>query len=97
MAVRLGDDLHAGQVGRLPSRAGAERRGAVSSSASVRVAPATAAARGSPGNSSARSERSTAVQDGSRPTIGVPASAYGPRMASSAAQPPPRAVQLAGA
>ncbi|MNW53849.1 hypothetical protein D3C74_314260 [compost metagenome] len=53
--------------------------GRVSSSATVFVAPATAFARGSSGKRSSRSERSTAVHDGSSPTIGIPLTANGPR------------------
>ncbi len=44
----------------------------------MRVAAETAWARGSSGNRSTRSDRSTAVHDGSSPMIGMPFTAYGP-------------------
>ena len=75
VAVRLDDQLSAGQVRAAPGGPGPSGGGAVSSSARVRVAAATAAARGSSGSRSTRSDRSTAVHDGSRPTIGMPCAA----------------------
>ena len=72
--------------------------GAVSSSASVRVArPPRAGARGRRAAGRRRSERSTAVHDGSSPTIGIPLTANGPSTPSRWRQPPPGAVELAGA
>ena len=63
----------AGPRARTPPRSGGSHPGvAVSSSANVRVAACTWRARGSSGSSSVRSPRSTAVHEGSSPTIGMP-------------------------
>jgi hypothetical protein len=68
MAVRLGHNTYPVQPGKAPARFG-EQLG------QVRVRPATAAA-SAEDNSSVASERSTAVHEGSMPTIGTdPASA----------------------
>jgi hypothetical protein len=70
----------------VPARDGGSQPGvAVNSSASVRVACATRSAAAPPTSSSA-SLRSTAVQEGSTPTIGQPASAA----ATSDSTVPPR-------
>ena len=69
--MRLRDDLQPGQATAAPSPGVP-----VSSSASVRVPVATRAAAGS-SSSSVASPRSTAVQDGSSPTTGMPASTSG--------------------
>ena len=61
------------------------------------LAAATATARGSSGSRSSRSERSTAVHDGSSPTIGMPLTANGPSTSSRCVELLPRAVELAGA
>ena len=83
VAVGLGDDLHARPGAVVPSPGVL-----VSSSASVRVPAATRAAAGS-SSSSVASPRSTAVQDGSSPTTGMPASTSGTRASHGAAQDRP--------
>ena len=58
----------------MPDRSGGVQPGVwASSSARVRTEPATALASSLPGSSSWTSERSTAVQEGSMPTMGTPA------------------------
>ena len=91
VAVRLGDDLQPVQATAAPSPGVP-----VSSSASVRVPRRDP--RGAPGrpSSSSASPRSTAVQDGSSPTTGTPASTSGARVAHRRAEDRPGGVELAG-
>ncbi len=86
-----------GGSGRGRRSAARDRRSAVSRSAPVvdrlhqqlldelRVAPATACARGSPGSSARCSSRSVSRHDGSQPTIGTPRSASGASRAAMSA------------